>query len=278
MTTQSHLLLDTPDPVKTRDVSLIEVYVWEIPVRVTHWLTALSLFVLAATGVYIGYPFLISSGAATDRFVMGTVKAVHSYAAIVFTLSVLSRIVWMFLGNRYARWDNFLPVAKKRFKALWPTLKFYTFFQRKPPGFIGHNPLAGAAYTVIFLLFLVEIGTGLALYGASAHVDSPLRIFGGLAPLFGGLQWARFIHHGIMWLLLGFTVHHVYSSLLMSQVEANATIESIFSGHKFVPREDLIYSGYRFEPREERKTEAEHETEKPGETREPAARSREEAP
>jgi hypothetical protein len=34
--------------------------------------------------------------------------------------------------------------------------------------------------------------------------------------------------------------------MLMSQVEQNATIESIFSGYKFVPREDVIYSGYRF--------------------------------
>ncbi len=37
----------------------------------------------------------------------------------------------------------------------------------------------------------------------------------------------------------------------MSTEEANATIESIFSGHKFVPPDDLIYSGYRFLPREE---------------------------
>jgi Ni/Fe-hydrogenase 1 B-type cytochrome subunit len=49
-----------------------------------------------------------------------------------------------------------------------------------------------------------------------------------------------------MWLLLGFAVHHVYSSVLMSTVEANATVESIFSGYKFVPEDDLKYSGYRF--------------------------------
>jgi Ni/Fe-hydrogenase 1 B-type cytochrome subunit len=39
-----------------------------------------------------------------------------------------------------------------------------------------------------------------------------------------------------MWLLLGFAVHHVYSAVLMSTVEANATMESIFSGYKFVRR------------------------------------------
>jgi hypothetical protein len=47
-------------------------------------------------------------------------------------------------------------------------------------------------------------------------------------------------------MLIGFAAHDVYSAVLMSQVEANATVESIFSGYKFVPREDLVYSGYRF--------------------------------
>jgi hypothetical protein len=47
-------------------------------------------------------------------------------------------------------------------------------------------------------------------------------------------------------LILGFAVHHVYSSVLMSQVEARGTVESMASGYKFVPCEDLVYSGYRY--------------------------------
>ena len=74
------------------------------------------------------------------------------------------------------------------------------------------------------------------MHGASADVGSPLRWFTSLAPLVGGLQVARWIHHVVMWLLLGFAVHHVYSGVLMSTIEANATMESIFSGYKFVPR------------------------------------------
>jgi Ni/Fe-hydrogenase 1 B-type cytochrome subunit len=117
---------------------------------------------------------------------------------------------------------------------------------RKPPGFVGHNPVAGATYTLVFGLYFVAIATGLMLRGASADPDSFLRWFTSLSPLVGGLYLARWIHHVVMWLLLGFAVHHVYSSVLMSTVEANATVESIFSGYKFVPREDLEYSGYRF--------------------------------
>ena len=98
----------------------------------------------------------------------------------------------------------------------------------------------------MFGLYFLAIATGLMLRSVSADVDSPIRWFAALAPLFGGVQIARWIHHAVMWLLLGFAVHHVYSSILMSTIEANATMESIFSGYKFVPREDLEYSGYRF--------------------------------
>jgi Ni/Fe-hydrogenase 1 B-type cytochrome subunit len=235
--------------VPAADRDLVRVYVWQLPVRIAHWLIAGSIVVLSVTGFYIGHPFITVSGPAGRHFVMGTMKVVHFYAAIVFTLAVGARVIWMFTGNRYARWDKFVPVHSRRLRGLWPTVKFYLFMLRKPPGFVGHNPVAGLAYAAVFGLYLVEILTGLTLYGASAHVDSPLRAFAALAPWMGGLQSARWTHHVVMWLLIGFAVHHVYSAMLMSTVEQNGTMESIFSGYKFVPREDLVHSGYRFVPR-----------------------------
>lgn len=235
-----------PRAPEAESVSLARVYVWELPVRLTHWITVLSMVVLSATGLYIGHPFLVSPGPASQQFLMGTARAFHFYAAIAFTLSVLSRIAWMFFGNKYAHWDKFLPVRKIRRDGIWPTLKFYLFMLRKPPGFIGHNPVAGLAYTLVFGLFLYQIVSGLTLYAASAAPSSPVKIFAALVPFLGGLQTLRFWHHLVMWLLWGFAFHHVYSSILMSHVEPTATLESIFSGHKYVPHEDLIHSGYRF--------------------------------
>ena len=225
---------------------IVRVYIWEAPVRITHWLIALAIAVLSVTGLYIGNPFITVSGQAGQHFVMGWMKVIHAWAAWVFIGAVLVRIIWMFTGNNYARWDKFIPVHPSRRRGLWPTVKFYLFMLRRPPGYVGHNPVAGATYTLVFGLYFLAIVTGLVLRGASADVESPLRWFASWAPLFGGLQIARWIHHVVMWLLLGFAVHHVYSGVLMSTVEANATMESIFSGYKFVPREDLEYSGYRF--------------------------------
>ena len=225
---------------------VVRVYVWQIPVRITHWLIALSIVVLSVTGFYIGNPFITVSGPAGQHFVMGWIKVIHRWTAWVFVGAVLARVIWMFTGNKYAHWDKFIPIHRSRIRGLWPTIKFYLFALRKPPGFVGHNPVAGATYTLVFGLYFLAIATGLMLSGASADVESPLRWFATWAPLVGGLQIARWIHHVVMWLLLGFAVHHVYSSVLMSTIEANATVESIFSGYKFVPREDLEFSGYRF--------------------------------
>ena len=225
---------------------LVRVYVWQWPVRMTHWTTAYAIVFLAATGFYMGHPFISVSGPAEQHFVMGWARTIHFYAAIAFALSVLSRILWMFMGNRYASWDKFIPVDRRRLRGLWDSLRYYLFGLRQPPGFVGHNPLAGFTYVFVFLVFLMMITTGLALYTVSAPVGSPFRVFSFLLPLWGGAQTARWVHHVGMWLILGFVVHHVYSAVLMSQVEARGTVESMASGYKFVPCEDLVYSGYRF--------------------------------
>ena len=225
---------------------LVRVYVWQMPVRIAHWLIAGSIAILAITGYYIGHPFITVTGPARDHFVMGWVKVIHFYTAYVFIAAVTMRIVWMFSGNKYAHWDKFVPVHASRRRGLWPSLKFYLFMQPKPPGFVGHNPLAGSMYVLVFALYFVAIFTGLMMHGASADVSAPVRWFASWAPLVGGLQTVRWIHHVDMWLILGFVVNHVYSSVLMSVVESNATLDSIFSGYKVVPRGQLQFSRYRF--------------------------------
>jgi Ni/Fe-hydrogenase 1 B-type cytochrome subunit len=224
---------------------IVRVYVWEVPVRVTHWLIAISIVVQSVTGFYIGYPFITAPGPG-QQAVMGTMRMIHGWTAYVFICAVLVRVLWMFTGNKYANWDKFIPVHRPRYRGMWASLRFYLFVLRRPPGFVGHNPLAGVTYTLVFALYFLAILTGLTLRGGSADVESPVRWFAAWAPLFGGFQSARWIHHAVMWLLLGFAVHHVYSGVLTSTLERNGTMESIFSGYKFVPPEDLEYSGYRF--------------------------------
>jgi len=214
---------------------VVRVRVWDLVVRSTHWLIALSIAVLAVTGVDIGHPFLLAPDTPSEHFVTGYVRVVHFYAAVVFTLAVFARLLWLFFGKGHAGWREFIPVAAERRAGLGSTLKFYLFMRREPAPSVGHNPLAAGAYVAVFALYVVMILTGAGLYAVDA-VHSPLAFAKVFLPLFGGITGARWIHHVVMWLLIGFFVHHLYSAILTSVVEKNGTMESIFTGNKWVPR------------------------------------------
>lgn len=226
----------TPVEAKAAGSELEPVYVWDLVVRSTHWLIALSMLVLAVTGIYIARPFLLSSGEAGQRFIMGTMKIVHYYAAIVFSVAIMARLIWMFTGTKYASWRQFIPVSAKRRRDMIGTAKFYLMLRDKPPMAAAHNPLAGLTYVAVFALYIVMILTGFALYSVSAYT-SYMQWWDWLLPVFGGPQGARWLHHVVMWLLIGFVVHHFFSALLVSRVEKNGTIDSIFSGYKYLPKD-----------------------------------------
>jgi Ni/Fe-hydrogenase 1 B-type cytochrome subunit len=216
-------------------LTLEKLYVWELPVRLTHWLLFFSILVLSATGYYIGHPFISVPGAAKDHFVMGTARAVHMYAAIVFVLAMLVRFYWLFAGNRFARLTDLIPMSLDRLHSFWKTFKYYSFISRSPDEYAGHNALAGSTYAMIFVVYVVMTVTGLILYAVNAPIGSPLRMFEALAPLFGELPIARLIHHVGMWVILIFAVLHIYFVLLSSVIEHIGTFDSIFSGYKFLP-------------------------------------------
>jgi len=219
-----------------KELNLERLYVWELPVRLTHWVIFFAIVILAATGYYIGNPFISVPGAATSHFVMGTVRAVHLYTAIIFAMAVLVRIYWLFVGNSYARLSQFIPMSRQRLQNLWRTLLYYSFIRHDPDDYPGHNALGAGSYAMIFAVYLIMIATGLALYTAIASAGSPFQVFDFLVPLFDGLQMARLIHHIGMWVVLVFVIMHIYFVFLSSIVEHIGTFDSIFSGYKFVPR------------------------------------------
>ncbi len=219
-----------------RDPGLERVYVWELPVRLTHWIIVLSIVILSATGYYIGHPFISVPGPARDHFVMGTVRAVHLYTAAVFVAAVLVRVYWFFAGNRYARWSEFIPVSRRRLRSLWNAVAFYSFLHREPEEYPGHNAAAAGSYAMIFAVYALLIVTGLVLYAPNAAVGSPLRVFYALAPWLGGLPIARLIHHALMWVVIIFVVIHLHFVLLSSLIDRLGTFDSIFTGYKFISR------------------------------------------
>ena len=206
------------------------VYVWQLPVRVTHWLVALSIMMLSITGIYIGYPYLHGGNS-----LMLVMKAVHLVSAIVLVCAVVWRIAWLFMGNAWSTWRAFVPFATPGWWGrAWETVLFYSFLRRDSPEETGHNPLAATAYIGVYGLICIEIFTGFAL-NANTWGGWWYTAFGWIFLLLPAND-VRLVHHLAMWFLLGFVVHHIYSSVLMDAQERSGILSSIATGYKFVRR------------------------------------------
>ena len=212
-------------------------YVWEWPVRITHWTNVICMILLSVTGFYIGNPFMTASE--TSQYIMGWVRFLHFSFAYLFTVSVASRIAWMFIGNHHASWKAFFPwLTRDGRHSFVKMFRYYTFTGRQISYEVGHNPVAAVAYFGIFCLFAFQIVSGFTLYGQFAPGGFWNSLTGWILVSVGS-QWLRLAHHGVMWLLVGFIINHVYSAWLMDVKERNGTISGIFSGYKYIEPKDL---------------------------------------
>ena len=214
----------------------VRIYVWELPVRVSHWFIFLSVVALSFTGYYMHNPFIIARS--RTAYVMGTVRFLHLLAAFVFISAFVLRIYWFFVGNEWSRWRAFVPIRRKQWRGIGSMVAYYTFFRRNMAHNVGHNALAAVTYMVMFFLMFLEILTGLALYSYTVS-NRVLAFFIGWLPRLIDISYLRLTHFCIMFAFFIFVIHHVYSAVLVSWEERNGLIESIFTGYKFVPEAEI---------------------------------------
>jgi cytochrome b len=112
--------------------------VWDLPLRLFHWLLVLSLGALWATGE-AGFDWI----------------EYHMWIGYWTLGLIVFRVIWGFVGPRHARFSSFLagPAAIWRYAK---GLAAGTMIQTA-----GHNPLGGISVIVMLVLVSVQIGTGL---------------------------------------------------------------------------------------------------------------------
>ncbi len=210
------------------------VYVWELPVRVYHWVNAIAVAVLIVTGYLIGRPVSIGASAeAYQQYWFGTVRFVHFVAAFAFFFNFMFRIYWGFVGNRYAQWTNFIPTKPEQVKEMGDILRVDILQTKLKGGIsIGHNSMAGFIYFLSFLAFLLQSLTGFALYSAMSKSFFP-RLFAWITPIFGGDFGLRMWHHAIMWFFILFSMVHIYLVFYHDYLEGRGTTSSMVGGWKF---------------------------------------------
>ena len=209
------------------------VYVYEAPVRLWHWVNALSITILAITGYLIANPLPSMPGHASDYYVMGYIRFFHFVAAYIFTIGFLGRLYWAYAGNKHARELFRLPCLNCKFwKELWHEIRWYAFLAKEPKKYVGHNPLAH-----IFMVVIVTIGgiamvlTGFALYAEQTGLGSwQDSLFGWLIPMVGQSQDVRAWHHWGMWIIVIFAMLHIYVAIREDIVSRQSMISTMISG------------------------------------------------
>lgn len=113
------------------------IMVWDMPVRVFHW-----LLVICFAGAWLS--------SESERFAM-----IHYAFGYTACLLVLIRLVWGAIGTRYARFSQFLKSPRVVLE------HFMAMLRGHPHHDVGHNPAGGL---VMFALMLLILLIGLSGY------------------------------------------------------------------------------------------------------------------
>jgi Ni/Fe-hydrogenase b-type cytochrome subunit len=183
-------------------------------VRFCHWLNTVSLFVMAGSGLQIFRAFpsfgpkipqhdllIVPKSLALGGWLGGALQW-HMTFAWIYVATGVFYVVFQIVSSNY-RQPLLVP---KDLTGVWPMIRHYFFFGRKPAQTEVYNPLQKMAYTSAILLGLLSVVTGIVLY-------NPVQ-FSFLASLMGGFHWARLWHFCVLCALLLFVLGHLIMVIL----------------------------------------------------------------
>ena len=167
-----------------------QVLVWDPVVRLFHWTVVAGC--------------VLNLAAFTDG------KGAHRFIGYAVALALVIRVIWGFVGTRYARFADFVPgpsTLLTYLKALW---------QGKEPRFLGHNP-AGA----IMMLALMALLAGVSLTGWMLTLDAGF-----------GNDALEEIHEALAYAILPLVALHVAAALLESWKHGENLVKAMITGRK----------------------------------------------
>lgn len=175
--------------------------VWDLPVRVAHWLLVLTVAGAWATH-YAG----------TRWFVW------HRWFGYATLVLVAFRITWGFIGTRHARFSSFVPgpaglVAYLRGQA-----------PRSAP---GHSPLGALSVLAMLGALLFQAATGLF---ANDEIASAGPFYGWIAP--GTSNRITSLHEANSNLVLGLVVLHLCAIAWYVRVAGRPLVRAMVTGKK----------------------------------------------
>ena len=183
------------------------ILVWDLPTRLFHWLLA---------GTFAGAWLTADS----ERWI-----DVHVTLGYTFAGLIAFRLLWGFIGTRYARFSSFVTGPGRVLAYLGSILKM------KPQHHVGHNPAGGWA-----VIALLGLGAITALTGFLTYND------------YGG-HWLEELHEGAASAMLALVFVHIAAVLLSSVLHRENLVRAMMTGLKrgarsqAIPRPQWIAAG-----------------------------------
>jgi len=223
-----------------RPPDVVAYRVWELPIRIAHWMMFAAITTLCITGYLIGRPLLASPSEAAKEYVHATLRFVHFTAAFVLLTSFFLRLYWGFMGNRFARWSRMFPVTRRRWQGIWDDLVALLLPWRAHKVYTGHAPLANLIYLSAYAGVVVGLVSGFIQYAQSHYSPFWRWIASTGLSLFGNnLNVINLVHHQTLWFFVVYVIAHVYMVTYTLVVSRTAEVDTMISGRKFIYREDL---------------------------------------
>jgi thiosulfate reductase cytochrome b subunit len=208
-------------------------------VRTTHWLSALLLPAMIASGlqIYAAFPhfgqksnvYPVPNPFDSDRFgpmpewarlggwLAGGISW-HFALAWPFVLTGLAYLIYLGVSGEWRA----LVFRPRDLPHAWQMQLYYLGLRREHPPQGKHNALQKAAYTFVVILGALAVLSGFAIY-------QPVQL-AWLTVLFGGFELARYWHFLTVWAFVGFTVLHVALVFLVDPASLRAMITGRYRG------------------------------------------------
>ena len=217
----------------------VRINIWSATLRFQHWANMALIVIMSMSGYYIMNPFF---GPAAETgpdvgYLMGWVRLIHYVSAYLWLGLGFSRLVLSFTAkDRQLRWRSLWPLnSREDVKGLWGTIQYYLFLKKEGPLYLAHNPLQQFAYTGIYVMCLIQMLSGIVLYGLYNQTDW-FWVIVAYPMHWMGVSIIRMIHALIMFVLWSFVIVHVYLATRADALERHGGVSSMVNGGVWLRR------------------------------------------
>ena len=215
-----------------KEVKRKEYYLFSPFLRIFHWIMVVMILVLFGTGLLIAKPMEVLTAEPYYTITsMDLVRDIHFVAAFIFCASFILRI-YGFIINKG---DRLFPrVWEGHFYSETIDVALHYMLLKKHHASYLRNPLARMSYAGLYVMVLIEILTGFAMYYMNDPNSIGAKLFGWVNVVLGSEMMTHYIHHYVAWGIILFAIGHLYMVIRAEFMEGESEVSSMFSGSKIL--------------------------------------------